>query len=184
MLLPVACQYCYIDAPHGRWLNRWRKSLTAITQECCEQYWTSPEYNTPQSSSYTATYYPSQKQSKLDKPDMRDTSGEVGTNLWVMYSCEPFHMDEQRQDVQFEPTYSSSAPIWDVALRIWWKQWTIGRCGERRSGISMLIAWHDNDDIYPRNGVAPFPTLLCNSYWKGSLLVALDYSHQLYFYFY
>ena len=30
-----SCRYCYTDAPRGRWLNRWRKSLTAITQECC-----------------------------------------------------------------------------------------------------------------------------------------------------
>ena len=55
-------------------------------------------------------------------------------------------MDEQRQDVQFEPTYSSFVPIWDVALRISRKQWTIGRCGERGSGISVLIARHDDDD--------------------------------------
>ena len=27
-----------------------------------------------------ATYHPSQKLSKLDKPDMRDTAGKVGTN--------------------------------------------------------------------------------------------------------
>ena len=31
--------------------------------------------------SCTATYHPSRKQSRLDKPDMRDTAGEVGTNL-------------------------------------------------------------------------------------------------------
>ena len=31
-------------------------------------------------------------------------------------------------------------------------------------------------------GVAPSPTPQCSSYWKGSLLVAFDYSHQLYFY--
>ena len=45
-----------------------RKSLTAITQECCEQYWTSPGDSTPQSSSYKATYHPSRKLSKLDEP--------------------------------------------------------------------------------------------------------------------
>ena len=28
-------------------LNVWRKSLTAITQECCELYWRSPGSNTP-----------------------------------------------------------------------------------------------------------------------------------------
>ena len=31
-----------------------------------------------------------------------------------------------------------------------------------------------------REGVAPSPTPQCSSYWKGSLLVALDYSHRLY----
>ena len=36
--------------------------------------------NTPQSSSYTATFRPSQKLSKLDEPDMQDTAGEEGTN--------------------------------------------------------------------------------------------------------
>ena len=55
-------------------------------------------------------------------------------------------MDEQRHDVQFEPTYSSSVPIRDVALRICRKQRTIGRCGERGSGISVLIVRHDDDD--------------------------------------
>ena len=33
-----------------------------------------------------------------------------------MYSCGLLHMDEQRQDDQLEATYSSSVPIWDVAL--------------------------------------------------------------------
>ena len=30
-----------------------------------------------------------------------------------------------------------------------------------------------------RKGVAPSPSPRCSSYWKGSLLVALDYCHQL-----
>ena len=34
----------------------------------------------------------------------------------------------------------------------------------------------------PGKGVAPFPTPQCSSDWKGSLLVTLDYSRQLYFY--
>ena len=57
------------------------KSLIAIIQECCEQYWTSPGGYTPQSCSCTATYHPSWNLSKLDEPDMWDTAGEVGTNL-------------------------------------------------------------------------------------------------------
>ena len=34
----------------------------------------------------------------------------------------------------------------------------------------------------PGKGVAPSPTPQCSSYWKGSLLIALNYSCQLYFY--
>ena len=68
------CQYCYTDAPCGRWQSVWKKSLTAITQECYNLYWTSPGWNTPQNSSCTATYHPSRKPSKLDEPDMQDTS--------------------------------------------------------------------------------------------------------------
>ena len=49
-------------------------------------------------------------------------------------------MDVQRQDDQLEHTYSSSVPIRDVALRTCRKQWTIGRDGEKESGISVLIA--------------------------------------------
>ena len=36
----------------------------------------------------------------------------------------------------------------------------------------------------PEKGVVPSPTPQGSSYWKGSLLVALDYSHQLYFTYY
>ena len=39
---------------------------------------------------------------------MQDTAGEVGTSSYVMYSRGYFHMDEQRQDDQLEPTYISS----------------------------------------------------------------------------
>ena len=59
------------------------KSLTATTQECCEQYWTSPGGSTPQNSSCTPTYYPSWKLSKLEEPDMWNTAGEVGV-IWNM----------------------------------------------------------------------------------------------------
>ena len=55
-------------------------------------------------------------------------------------------MDEQRQDVQLEPTYSSSVPIRDVAMRICRNQRTIGKCGETGLGISVLITRHDDDD--------------------------------------
>ena len=53
---------------------------TAITQECCEQYWTSPGDNTLQGTNYTTTCLPSRKLSKIDKPDMQDTAGEARTS--------------------------------------------------------------------------------------------------------
>ena len=135
-----------MTALHGHWLNGWRKSLTAITQECCERFWTGPGGNTPQSSSYTATYLLSRKQSKLDEPDMQDTAREAGTSSYVMYSYGPPHMAEQKQSNQLEPIFSSSVKIRDVALTTCQKRWTIGRSGERGSEISVLVARQDDDD--------------------------------------
>ena len=106
----------------------------------------SPRSNTQQSTSYTATYLPSRKLSKLDEPDMQDTAGEAGTSSSVMYSYGLPHMAEQKQDGQLEHTYSSTVRIRDVALKTCQKRWTIGRNGERGSGISVLVARHDNDD--------------------------------------
>ncbi len=63
-----------------------------------------------------------------------------------MYPCGPLHMDEQMQDDQLEHTCISSVLIWDVVLRTCRKRWTIGRGGERGSGISVLMAGHDDDD--------------------------------------
>ena len=55
-------------------------------------------------------------------------------------------MAEQGQDDYLEPTYSNSVPIRDLALRTCWNHWTIGKVGERGSGISVLVARHDDDD--------------------------------------
>ena len=59
---------------------------------------------------------------------------------------DPPHMAEQKQGDRLEPTYSSSVMIGDVALKTCQKQRTIGRSGERGSGISMLAARQDDDD--------------------------------------
>ena len=54
-------------------------TIKLCTQEYCEQYWTSPGGNTPQTTNYTATCLPSRKLSKLDEPDTHDTAGEAET---------------------------------------------------------------------------------------------------------
>ena len=51
-----------------------------------------------------------------------------------------------KADDQLEPTYNSSVLIQDVALKTCRKQWTIKKGGEKWSGISVLMARHDDDD--------------------------------------
>ena len=100
----------------------------------------------PQDTNYTATCLPSWKLCKLDEPDTQDPAGEARTNSSVMYSYGPPHMAKQKQDDQLEHTYSSYVRIRDVVLKICRKRWIIGRSGERGSGISVLVARHDDDD--------------------------------------
>ena len=63
-----------------------------------------------------------------------------------MYSYGPPHIAEQKQDDQLEHTYSSSVRIRYVALKTCQRRWTIGKSGERGSGISVLVERHDDDD--------------------------------------
>ena len=63
-----------------------------MTQECWEQYWTSPGGSTPQDTNYTAACLPSRKLYKLDEPNTQDIAGEAKTNSSVMYPSGPPHM--------------------------------------------------------------------------------------------
>ena len=68
-----------------------------------------------------------------------------------MYSYGPPHMAVQKQDDQPEHTFSNYVRIRDVVLKTCLGRWTIGRSGERGSGISVLPARHDDDvddDVY------------------------------------
>ena len=58
---------------------------------------------------------------------------------------DPHIRPEQKQDGQLEYTYGSSVRIRDVAQKTYQRRWTIGRGGERGSGISVLAARHDDD---------------------------------------
>ena len=74
-------RYYYMGAPHGHWLSisygekAWRQLHNDAS--CIEQVLEAPP---KKNSSCTATYNPSRKPSKLDEPDMRDTTGEVRMN--------------------------------------------------------------------------------------------------------
>ena len=63
-----------------------------------------------------------------------------------MYSNGSPYMAEQKQDYLLEHTYSSYVRIWDVALKASQRRRTIGKSGERGSGISVLAVRHDDDD--------------------------------------
>ena len=80
----------------------------------------------------------SRKLSELDEPDMQDTAGEA-----EMYSYRPPYMAEQKQDDQHEHTFSNYVRIRDVVQKTCQRRWTIGKSGERGSGVSVLPAWHD-----------------------------------------
>ena len=65
-----------------------------------------------------------------------------------MYSYGSPHMAAQKQDDQHEHIFSSYVRIRDVVMKTYLGWWTIGRSGERGSGISVLPARYDDDDIY------------------------------------
>ena len=73
---------------------------------------------------------------------MQDTAGEAGTHSYGL-----LHMAEQKQDDQHEHTFSNYVRIRDVVQKTCQRRWTIGKSGERGSGISVLPARHDDDDV-------------------------------------
>ena len=63
-----------------------------------------------------------------------------------MYSYGSPHIAAQKQDDQLERTFSSFVRIQAVVLKTYLGRWTIGRSGERGSGISVPPARYDDDD--------------------------------------
>ena len=59
---------------------------------------------------------------------------------------DPHTRPAQKQDDQHERTFSSYVRIQVVVLKTYLGRWTIGRSGERGSGISVLPARYDDDD--------------------------------------
>ena len=58
----------------------------------------------------------------------------------------PPHMAEKKHDDQNEHTFNNYVRIRDVVQKTCQRRWTIGKSGERGSGISVLSARHDDDD--------------------------------------
>ena len=74
-----------------------------------------------------------------------------------MYSFWPPHVAKQKQDDQLEHTYSNCVRIQDVALKTSQRRWTIGRSGERGSGMMMMMMkqYRNTSFLYPvmANGI-------------------------------
>ncbi len=68
-----------------------------------------------------------------------------------MCSYGPLHTAVQKQDDQHEHTFSNYERIQDVVLKTCLRRLTIGKSGERGSGISVLPARHDDDDVIKPN---------------------------------
>ena len=86
-------------------------------------------------------------------------------------------MAVQKQDDQHEHTFSSYVRIRDVVLKTYLGRWAIGRSGERGSGISVLPARYDDDDIYICGAFNKFPDFFEQAFkivldsWKFSMLL-------------
>ena len=68
------------------------------------------------------------------------------THKWCTL-MDPHTWPCKKQDDQHEHTSSSYVRIRDVVLKTYLGRWTIGRSVERGSGISVLPARYDDDDI-------------------------------------
>ena len=93
----------------------------------------------------------------------------------VMYSYGPPHKAVQKQDDQLELTYSNYVRTQDVTPKTCRRWWMIGRSGERGSGISVLVARHDDMMMIIKNDI----TLLFNknhSFLSSQRVVLVDYN--------
>ena len=88
-----------------------------------------------------------------------------------MYSYGSQHMAAQKQGDQLERTFSSYVRIQDVVLKTYLGRWTIGRSGERGSGISVLPArYDDDDDVFSLLNSFMYCYLTLNFIWYRSFV--------------
>ena len=137
-----------MDAPHGRWLNGWRKSLTATTRRMLLTILNKSQRQHPTKQQLYSHLTPITETINVRRTRhaghcWRSRDKLISdVHLWT-----PSH-GQAKQGDQLEPTYSSSVRIRDVTPRTCQKLWTIRRSGKRGSGISVLVAGQDDIYIY------------------------------------
>ena len=93
-------------------------------------------------------------------------------------------MAGKKQDDQLEHTFSSYVMIRNVALKTYLRRWMIGRGGERGSGISVLVARHDDDEEEEEN--CDYETIIdetiindCIVPWNHKIVLKSDISYHI-----
>ena len=107
----------------------------------------------PQDTNCTATCLLSRKLFKLDEPHMQDTAGEAGrTHKWCTL-MDPHTWPCKSRTTSTNIHSATKMRIRDAVQTTCQRRWTVGKSGERGSGISVLTARHDDDDddIHKKN---------------------------------
>ena len=95
-----------------------------------------------------------------------------------MYSYGSPHTAAQKQDDQQERTFSSYVRIQVVVLKTYLGRWTIGRSGERGSGISVLPArYDDDDDLKPYNCVQTNDYYQIGIFSQSHIIISVRYEY-------
>ena len=129
----------------------------AITQECCVQSSTSPGSNTPQDTNCTATCPLSRKTIQVRRT--RHAGTLLEKQRWTHKRCTLMDPHTRPRKSRTTSTNVHSAAIWGyrlLSLKTCLGRWTIGRSGERGSGISVLPARYDDDDEGGIDRVFPY----------------------------
>ena len=96
-----------------------------------------------------------------------------------MYSYGSPHMAAQKQDDEPERTFSSYVRIQVVVLKTYLGRWTIGRSGERESGISVLPARYDDDDDDTNSMWINFQQIYLTLKWDLKQVLPLQFREDL-----
>ena len=96
------------------------------------------------------------------------------THKWCTL-MDPHTWPCKMQDDQHEHTFSNYVRIQDVVQKTCLRRWTIGKSGERGSGISVLPARHDDDDDDDDFSVMKTRLGLFYANWLGKTYIIYSY---------
>ena len=111
----------------------------ATTQECWEQFWVQHFTKHQLYGHLTAI-------TKTIKVRRTRHAGHSWRSRDELISDELLWTPSYGRTKAGRPPRAYIQQLWNVDLRTSQKRWTIGRSGERGSGISVLVARHDDDD--------------------------------------